>query len=234
MKRLSDQTKNKIVLNNKKISNLLNLNEKLYSLELTDMERRLIPVSEEERILIPPGYVRTKEYFIKNYNLKKLTDDYKQQSNIAYLMQYTDLLHYFITRFYIFGQVRNAFYFNEIVILTSILEEVLHIITERYRVACKICGNQTCSRLINKKQSRDLKSLISRLNELNIISISEDEENCLKELIELRNKIHIYLMDDTIFNNEKFSKKFFNKYLITFKSLIKSINNKILLKTAIE
>ncbi len=225
MKKLSKEAERKIIDNNSTISMLLKRNETIYLSELSDLERRLFPVMEGNRITIPREYIRKKEEFIEQYNLAKITDNYQHQSNIAYLMQYSDLTHYFNTRFYIFGQMKKVYFYYESINLAIILEAILNELAQRYRDFCSKCRNQKkCNYLINKSQAYDLKKLLTRLEELNIINLTERQIKILENLIDIRNDIHIRLMNFTIYNNPALTCDNYNKCMLTFKKLIKSIN----------
>lgn len=225
MKKLSKETENKIIENNNTISMLLTRNEDLYLSELNDFERRIFPVSDVNKIFVPKEYVRKKDDFIEQYSLKKITDNLQHQNNIAYLMQYGDLMHYFFTRFYVFGQLEKAHYYHEILNIATILETILKELAQNYRNICSNCIlHQNCQKIINKAQISDLKVLLNRLSELKIIDLDANKIQTLYELVDLRNKIHIRLMDCTIGNNTKYTTHNYNNYMLTFKYLINSIN----------
>ncbi len=226
---ISEETKRKIYENNLEISKLLDENEKLYLSGLNDYNRRVTSLAQDYSIQIPNGYVRTKDFFIKKYKLKNLTKSYQHQSNIAYLMQYNDLNQYFCSRFNVFGQLKNTHYFYEIVNLVSILEVILKELAQQYRDQCANCSNKNkCPYLISKKYINDLKELLNRLNELNIIQLNTNEIETLNELINLRNNIHLRLMDDTLYNSKLYNATSYSRYMKTFQNLINSINIKAL------
>lgn len=227
MKTLSQETKSKIIENNYSISKLLLRNEELYLSELSDMNRRIYPVSDKDKIIIPNGYIRKKEDFIKLYNLDKITPNYKHQSNIAYLMQYSDLMHYINTRFYIYGQLSKVHYYYDIINLAAILEVILKELAEQYRNLCNKCKNKkNCENIISKDTIQDLKKLIQKLNMLKIININELCVGKLNDLIDLRNKIHLRLMSNTLYNTKNLTRNFYNECISNFKILIKSIDLK--------
>lgn len=226
MKKLSYTTRCKIVENNKKISKLLLENEKLYLTELNDFERRIYPV-DSNKIEIPLGYVRKKDDFIESYNIKSITDRYQHQSNIAYLMQYADLKQYLGSRFYLFGQIEKVGIYYDVINLVSILEVVLKELSEKYRNQCKNCNSKTskmCNLRINTKTNGNLKLLLNALNDLQIINLQEQDLKNLQDLIDLRNKVHLRLMESTLYNNEQLCTENYNMYMISFKKMMQSIN----------
>lgn len=225
MTKLSKEVENKIIENNHSISKLLERNEELYLSELSDMDRRLFTIKDEDKILIPNGYIRKKEDFITSYGLANITSSYKHQSNIAYLMQYADLMHFIHSRFYIYGQISKVHYYYDIINLSAILEVILKELAQQYRDKCTKCKNKiNCPNIISKETYSDLKKLISKLNELKIINLNNRSIEKLKNLIDLRNKIHLRLMADTLYNTTELSRDFYNDYMMQFKSLVKSIS----------
>lgn len=225
MEKITTETENKIKENNHTITVLLDRNENLYLSELSDSARRIFPVGDDDKIQIPNNYIRKKEDFVKKYALENITKKYQHKSNIAYLMQYGDLMQYFFTRFNVFGPLKKVHFYYEIINLATILEIILRELAQSYRNICSSCSLQkNCGNLINKEQIADLKKLLSRLKELKIISLKDAEINTLNELIDLRNKIHLRLMKNTIYNEAKFNTVDYNNYMNTFQILIKSIN----------
>lgn len=221
-KRISQSTESKIILNNRKISKLLEENEELYLSELSDEDRRIYCV-EYERIGFPPNYVRKKDYFISKYGLDNVTSNYVNKNNIAYLMQYCDLTQYISTRFFMYGQIKKANYFFSILNTISILEVVIREITDEYRSRCSSCKKQPrCPYIINQKANKDLKLLVKRLNDLNIIKIGNMD--IIIDAIDIRNNIHIRLMDKTIYQNKKLDRKFYNLLMKEVQLIIKNCN----------
>ena len=226
MVKLTKETQDEIVKNNNEISKLLERNEELYLSEMSDLDRRIFPVDKDDKIIIPADYIRKKDDFIEMYKLDELIYSFNHQSNIAYLMQYADLNSYFMSRFKIFGQLEKVHYYYALINLESILEIILKEISDKYRKICEECKipKHKCSKIISKPIHGDLKLLLCKLNEFQIISIeSKDIEN-LKELIDVRNQIHIRLMTDKMYNNPKLSVGFYNKCMNSFKKLMLSIN----------
>lgn len=223
---ITRETEQKIINNNKKISKLLEENENLYLSELSDLDRRIFAVDQENKIVIPNDYIRKKDQFIEDYELNKIIYSFNHQSNIAYLMQYADLNSYFMSRFKIFGQLEKVHYYYSLINLESILEIILKEIAGKYRNICINCEIQKhkCSKIISKEIYGNLKSLLSQLNEFKIISISSGDIENLKDLIDVRNQIHIRLMTEKMYNNPKLSVDFYNKCMSSFKKLMGSIN----------
>lgn len=223
---LTKETEQKIINNNNAISKLLEENENLYLSELSDLDRRLFPIDQENKIVIPNDYIRKKDQFIEDYKLNNIIYSFNHQSNIAYLMQYADLNSYFMSRFKIFGQLEKVHYYYSLINLESILEIILKEIADKYRDICKECNipKHKCSKIISKEIYGNLKLLLCQLNEFQIISISSEDVENLKELIDVRNQIHIRLMTEKMYNNPKLSVCFYNKCMNSFKKLMVSIN----------
>lgn len=225
MQNLSNETKSKIIENNYNIGKLLERNEELYLSELGDYDRRIYTVDQDDKIKFPQGYVRRKNDFVKLYNLTEITH-YKNFTNIAYLMQYTDLTQYFFSRFKIHNQLKSVHFYYEVINMVSILEIVSKELAEKYREICSKCKIKKCkcNYIINSQTMDNLKNLISKLNDFQIVNISEEDLNVLHDMIDLRHNVHLTKMDETFYNNKKFSAKQHNIYIQSLKNYFQSIN----------
>lgn len=90
---LTADNRKQIIDNNKKISGLLAQNEQIlrdagYMPPITNISLR-----PKEKIVFPPGYIRTVAVFIKRYHLYQLFPDWKKRNNIAYALEVSDLLN---------------------------------------------------------------------------------------------------------------------------------------------
>ena len=70
----------------------------------------------------------------------------------------------------------------------------------------------------------DLKKLITTLNDFQIINVSDDDLKVLHDMIDLRHNVHLRLMEETFYNNKKFSAKQHNIYMKSLKNYFQSIN----------
>ena len=140
-------------------------------------------------------------------------------------MQYADLNSYFMSRFNIYRQLAKVHYYYASVNLAAILEIIIKELADTYRKNCTTCKKQkSCKNLINKNTQKDLKALLQKLNDLQIINLPQKSLQHLFNLIDIRNFIHLRLMSEKIINNENLSVAFYNNCIISFKKLMETID----------
>ena len=80
-----------------------------------------IDISKYEGIKFPPNYIRTAEYFRREYNLDKLISISTKIDNIAYSLQLSDFFNYLINRFHVYGIIKNLLIKQSIINSFSII-----------------------------------------------------------------------------------------------------------------
>lgn len=220
----NDDNIHKIKENSNIIEKLLEENEKIICSMGYHVPDKNFVIDKENRIKIPRIYIRKKEKFIANYQLDKLCVDSKIRDNIAYCLQYTDLLNYLANRFDIWGSLEPIFYYNSIISIVSIIEAMMFECVARIRNKCKRCKIAVCSDRISKNVASGIISLVERLCMLKILDLDEIEKNDLIDLIHVRDDVHIRLMKTRAYFSEDYSIDRYNRAI----SLMKKINKDLL------
>lgn len=195
-----EEAKEKIIENNEKISELLRQNEEL----LREVGGNL-DINEWHRIKIPNGYIHNTTYFYEKYHLEEIVKTWQVQANIAYSFQLSDFYNYLFNRFNIWGSVIIMFYKNAIINLVSIFEALLFECANNICVCPKECGKvKECKKHFSGEQRNNSLRALSRLRDLGIVDYTEEKMERIKEIIGLRNRIHIRLAENSEFNSADF------------------------------
>ncbi len=151
-----------------------------------------------DKIQIPTGYIRKASEFRIKYRLMQLIDDVNVRSNIAYALQASDLLNYFLNRFKITLSAESIFYKISTVHIFSIIEALLYGTVNKYHICClnrdgSVCKhNNKCDLYIKKANNYTFNDLIKLLIEKNILNLTNDEQEGLCVLKDIRDRIHIW------------------------------------------
>ena len=211
---IPEEVKQKIIENNSKISDLLLENENLLRIEGLNIPEQNFALISDDKIKVPRGYIRSKEYLVFKYHLKEIASDWVVRSNIGYALQLSDFHNYLLNRFDLWGSVSAMMYKSAVINLVSILEAMV------FEVANQICCNsskctrkRSCKISFNKKQRENSYEAIKRINELGITSFSSDELSRIKELIDLRNRVHIRLAEEKEISDKEFNLELYNEII---------------------
>ena len=223
---IKDETKKRIVENNKQITELLQENEKLIKSEKFNPPMDNYAVEYENRIHIPVGYVRTSHTFWNKYHLDKIIKEYNTRNNISYNLQLSDYYNYLLNRFYIWGSIRTMIYKQDIINLVSILEALVTDATENIFSICSECKNiSKCSRRLNKHDQGNLKCSISKLCAMHILDFDSKEINRISELYDFRNRVHIRLAEQNEFLDNVFCRETHNEIIEYLKKITERLND---------
>ena len=110
-----DELRESVILNNQKISDLLQENEMLLIEEGYRPPVQNYVVDYVERIHMPKGYVRKSVEFFQKYHLTNIVQNYNTRNNISYNLQLSDFYNYLLNRVHIWGSVRTMLYKNDII-----------------------------------------------------------------------------------------------------------------------
>lgn len=189
-----EEFESKIISNNKKISDLLEENERLlreagYFPPGSDWK---IP-KEGKKIHFPKGYVRPNDYFIKKYKLNTIVCNQAERKNIAYSFQLADYYGYFISRFHIWGSISIMFYKHDIINLVAIIEALATSATTSIANNRKrLFRNGRFSNLYPDKSAQNyLKPALEWAKSSNITHLTGQQICNLYNLYKLRNHVHI-------------------------------------------
>lgn len=212
---LKNEIKEKVILNNKKITELLKENEKLLKEEGFIPPKENYAVDYVERIHVPSGYVRTSGEFFEKYHLGNIVRSFNTRNNISYSLQLLDYYNFLLNRFYIWGSIRTMLYKQDIINIVSILEALITETTENILCCCDKCIKiSKCKNRINKHEQGNMKKAISFLCNRGILDFSEKEIERIKYIYDLRNRIHIRLATENEFLNNSFCQETHNELIL--------------------
>ena len=153
-----------------------------------------------------------------------IVKEWQVRANIAYAFQLSDFYNYLVNRFNIWGSVVIIFYKNAIINLVSIFEALI------LECANNICGRPSeCQRVtackvhFSKEARNNSYVALERMNALRIISYSEEKKARIKEIIALRNRVHIRLAERSEFSSADFCLDLYNEILTLIGELSEDI-----------
>lgn len=219
-------TKEKIIKNNEQISALLCENEKLLRGEGLDLPNENFVVGDWYKIKIPSGYIRNTTYFYEKYHLDNIVKKWQVRANIAYSFQLSDFYNYLFNRFNIWGSVVIIFYKNAIINLVSIFEALILECANNICECPSECQKVAACKVHFSKEARNNSyAALARMNALGILSYSEEKMARIKEIIELRNRVHIRLAEKSEFNSADFCLDLHNEVINLIQELSEDIYN---------
>lgn len=221
-----EMTKEKIIKNNEQISALLCENEKLLRGEGLDLPNENFVVGDWYKIKIPSGYIRNTTYFYEKYHLDNIVKKWQVRANIAYSFQLSDFYNYLFNRFNIWGSVVIIFYKNAIINLVSIFEALILECANNICECPSECQKVAACKVHFSKEARNNSyAALARMNALGILSYSEEKMARIKEIIELRNRVHIRLAEKSEFNSADFCLDLHNEVINLIQELSEDIYN---------
>lgn len=234
MRRISNEEREKIIANNKKISELLVANEQILVEAGYDLPRENFafdPVKERElKIQVPTRYIRTKGYYMKNYALMKICNkDEVAASNIAYSLEVSDFYNYIFNRFGIYGAILSMVYKQATINIVSIIEMLIKSYIKTLQKKCASCPcNEKCQgRIVNKNIVSPFKKQIDEYKRLQIFDWDEEKYEAIKDFYDYRNHIHITKATENEFTNRMHSIEQYNKAIELMKEIDASMKDQI-------
>ena len=211
---IKEEIHEKIIANNQKITELLQENEKLLKEGGFNPPNKNYAVDYTDRIHMPKGYVRKSGDFFKKYHLGNIVKDYNTRNNISYNLQLTDYYNLLLNRFYIWGSIRTMLYKQDIINLVSIFEALITEATENIFQCCEECKKiNKCKVRLNKHGQGNMKSALAALCSMGILDFDEKELARIKEIYDLRNRVHIRLATKNEFLDNSFCQKTHNELI---------------------
>lgn len=211
---INDEFKEKIIANNRKITQLLQENEEILKSEGFKPPSLNYVVDYEERIHMPQGYIRTSARFFEKYHLASIVKKYTTRNNISYNLQLSDYYNLLLNRFYIWGSVQTMLYKQDIINLVSIIEALITEATENIFQCCNSCAKiGKCKMRLNKRGQGNMKESIPKLCEMTILNFDENEVERIVEIYDLRNRVHIRLAEENEFLDNSFCQDTHNELI---------------------
>jgi hypothetical protein len=188
-----------------------------------------ISVEKLKLIGIPENYIRTADYYKKEYNLYQLIRTKNERDNIAYSLQLSDLFNYFLNRFNIFLSVGALFRKQAIINIVSIQEGILKCSYNDIRSFCVDENGNTCPlntncefylKSLNKIRNNGLLDYYKNIIQFYDVTIFEK----LKEQKGIRDKIHIHeIQENELEFNDDYARKKYNESIKTLQYLKKNL-----------
>ena len=221
---ISEEAKKKIIENNRAISELLTENEKILREQGFDPPEENYAVDEDDKIRPPSGYIRPKEYLVRKYHLEEIASDWTIRSNIGYALQMSDFYNYLLNRVYFWGSLEKMIYKNAIINLVSVMEAII------FECAHGICccpdrckENQICKMAFSKGERSNSYKALQRINALKITDFTDQEMIRIKELIGLRNQVHLRLAKGKEYFEKEYGLKLYNEVISILQKLCEEI-----------
>jgi hypothetical protein len=206
---------------------------KSLSIDLTNLEKFLkesgintpydnIALDQDEKIWIPFGYIRDKQYFIGKYKLNEIIDNAIVRDNIAYSLQASDLFNFFMNRFRIGLSAGKVFYKYAIINEVSIIEAILYGAIDKLHMHCindgSICNkNSRCAFYIKSSKQYNFSEIIKLHREKELLELT-DEQVCVLMFIKgLRDNVHIWDNEERDYFNDDYCQDRYNLIVIILK-----------------
>lgn len=211
----------KIYISNiKKITNLLNENEKLIRKNGLNPPETNFTVDKEKRISIPTGYVRRSGEFWSKYRLNEIVIERNTRNNISYALQLSDYFNFIVNRFNVWGSIEIMLYKQMFVNVVSIIEALVLECSSNINLYCQKCDRiGKCEKNLNKEERGNMKCAVEKMVVLGILTFNDTEKNRLIELYDLRNKVHIRLNKQNEFLDNKYNKELYNETIVFLKRI---------------
>lgn len=224
---LTAEMRQKVVENNRKITELLNENEGILREAGYNPPVENYVLERAERIGFPSGYIRTVSTFIKKYHLMEVCPNKKHRHNIAYALAESDLINYILNRINVWGSVEILLYKLAIVNLVSIMEAIILEAANNICCNASACGKTTkCATHFSYQERERARNALDKLVLLNILEFEAEKVERIKEIMDLRNQVHIRLAPKNELDARYFTLDLYNEVV----ELLQDIDERIFLQ----
>lgn len=224
---MSPEIQEKILNNNKKISELLRENEVLLRQEGYNPPANNFALPSEERISFPPGYIRTVAQFNEKYHLREIFPHRYSRHNVTYALEVSDLFNYVFNRIHIWGAVETVFYKLALVNLVSVMEAIVLEAANNICSHAQICKRtKTCYKHFRKNERANARCALEKLVLLGVLDFDSKKLARVQNIVELRNRIHIRLAPGNEMQLDDFKLQLYNEVI----GLLQDIDEQIYLK----
>ncbi len=221
---ISFQKQKQLIENNKKISKLLQENENILRKEGYNPPVKNFSLSQQQKIKIPSGYIRTVTKFNQKYHLVEIFPNRETRHNVTYALEVSDLFNFIFNRTNIWGSVSVILYKLAIVNLVSIIEAIILEATNNICYQASSCEKtKKCSYHFTKSERNNARKALEKLTLLNILDYDEVELARLQEIIDLRNRIHIRLTNGNEMKRADYHFHLYNEVILFLQSIDEQI-----------
>lgn len=211
---LSAELKNKLVENNKRITELLNENENILRESGYNPPMINYALERSEKIGFPSRYIRTVAAFNQKYHLQEICPNRITRHNITYALEASDLINFVLNRVNIWGSVETIFFKLAIVNLVSVIEAI--VLEAANNICCNAssCGEtRNCYYHFSKEERNNARKAVRKLALVGVLNFDADKVSRVQEIIELRNRIHIRLAKGNEMNLDDFTIELYNEVI---------------------
>ena len=197
---LSEEKRQAIIANNRKISRLLSDNEDILREAGYDPPKINFAFDPEKesylKVQVPTGYIRTKDYYMRKYGLMKIcSNDVNKAANIAYNLELSDFYNYIINRIGIYGPIYSMLSKQATINVIAIIEVLMKCYIETLHKKCAACPHfLNCGgRVVRKKAgAQKFQLLVDYYARMNLLGLKDRRHyQEIKSLYEYRNRIHL-------------------------------------------
>lgn len=221
---LNKEIEKQIAENNQKISALLAENENLLRCAGLNPPAANAALPPEKKIQFPSGYIRTVGHFKFRYHLSEIFPTKATRHNVTYALEVSDLMNYIVNRINIWGPVEVIFNKLAIVNIVSIMESILLEAANNICCRTQTCGKtHSCHLHFSNSDRNYVKNALDRLVELNLLHFNPQEVQHIKDVIDLRNRVHIRLTNGNELSNADFNRDIYNDAV----NLLKTVDEQI-------
>jgi len=221
---LPEEKKNRIIENNKRISELLQENENILREAGYKPPRSNYALERSEKIMFPSGYIRTVVAFKDKYHLCEICPNRVTRQNITYALETSDLINYIVNRVNIWGAVETILFKLAIVNFVSVIEAIILEAANNICYNASRCGKtKSCQYHFSKEERNNARKAVEKLTYMGILDFDGDKLSHVQKIIDLRNRIHIRLTKGNEMNMEDFTLELYNEVV----SLLQDIDEQI-------
>lgn len=211
---ISPEHRNRLVENNKKISRLLEENEKIlrecgYTPPISNFA-----LNADEKIKFPAGYIRRVNFFDEKYHLKEIFPNKEVRHNVIYTLEVSDLINYLFNRINVWGPVSTILYKLAIVNIVSIIEAIVLEAANNICSQANCCGKvRVCATHFSREERSNVRKALEKLTEIKVIDFDREKLSRIQEIIDLRNRIHIRLANGNELKLSDFNLELYNEVI---------------------
>lgn len=163
-------------------------------------------------------------HFKFRYHLSEIFPTKATRHNVTYALEVSDLMNYIVNRINIWGPVEVIFYKLAIVNIVSIMESILLEAANNICCRTQTCGKtHSCHLHFSNSDRNYVKNALDRLVELNLLHFNPQEVQHIKDVIDLRNRVHIRLTNGNELSNADFNRDIYNDAV----NLLKTVDEQI-------
>lgn len=221
MKAISSAARDRIVRNNRKISELLKENENLLREEGVKAPLDNYVVEKDEMIQIPSGYIRMVNEIIQQFHLNEIFRNSVTRKNVTYALELSDLHNYIFNRIGIWGPILTITYKLAIVNIASIIEAVVLEVANNVCYTPSTCKNANgCKLHLTKNERNYFSPALKKLISLEVYDLDDAMLQDIESIFSSRNNIHIRLSQKNELLDNTYNMSLYNKAILILRTIM--------------